>query len=67
MKNAVRRIRRERNITQETLAKDSGISRQYLSKIESSSVMPSTEISLSLAKSLGLKVEDLFFYQKCKV
>jgi len=60
MKNAVGSTRRERNISQENLAKKVGISRVHLSRIESGRSIPSVEIAMRIGRELGQNVDGLF-------
>src|SRR4051812_9972108 len=57
---AIKRFRTQRGLTQQELARLTGLSRQTLVSIESGKSIPSTAIALQLAKLLGCRVEDLF-------
>src|SRR5262245_37750935 len=59
--NAVARHRRELGLSQATLARAAGLSRQALSAVEAGRSVPSTAIALRLARALGRSVEDLFW------
>ncbi|ACK91920.1 conserved domain protein [Bacillus cereus AH820] len=48
-------------MSQEKLAKEVGITRQYLSEIENGKKQPSVIIAIKIAKVLKIKVEDIFF------
>ena len=62
MKNKLRQIRNEQNMTQEQLAERSGISRQTISKLESEDVPPiKTTTLVRIADALGRTVADVFF------
>jgi putative molybdopterin biosynthesis protein len=56
----VERIRRSRGLTQETLARAAGITRQAVGAIENGRMQPSVGIAIALARALGVAVEDLF-------
>jgi DNA-binding XRE family transcriptional regulator len=60
LKNNVKRFREERGWSQRELAERSGLSRAGVSAIEIGKLVPSTVASLSLAKVLGCRVEELF-------
>ena len=56
----VRRVRRERGMTQAELCESLGISQQYLSSIEGGEKPLSTlELAMRLAGALGVTVDDL--------
>ncbi|GAB6117098.1 hypothetical protein JCM16816_06950 [Thermoanaerobacter brockii subsp. lactiethylicus] len=60
MKNALKNIRKEKKISQEQLARLTGISRPYLSEIENGKANPSAKIILKIARVLGTEVEKIF-------
>lgn len=60
MISKVREIRKEKKMTQEYLARLSGISRKYLSMIEASKVTPSVDIAVRIAEGLSVNVDKLF-------
>lgn len=58
----IRECRREMEITQEELAKRSGVSRTIISGLESGTITVTTTDTLSkLAKALEKNVGDIFF------
>lgn len=60
MKNNIRVERAIKNITQDELAKLIGVSRQTINAMEANKYVPSTVLSLKIAKVFGKKVEDVF-------
>ena len=60
----LKRIRKERNITQEQLADRLLVSRQTVSKWESNGGYPETETLLLLAKELDVSL-DYLFAERC--
>ena len=60
MKNTLRVERAIKNITQADLAMLIGVSRQTINTIESNKYVPSTVLSLKIARVFGKKVEDIF-------
>ncbi|MBP8115702.1 MAG: helix-turn-helix transcriptional regulator [Chitinophagaceae bacterium] len=60
MKNSIRIERAVKNITQQQLADQLGVSRQTINAIESNKYFPSTMLALKMAKLFGKTVEQLF-------
>ena len=60
LENSLRAKRIERGLSQKAVAKEVGLTRQALYSIESNHYLPSTEISLRLARVLKCRVEELF-------
>ncbi|MCA1045309.1 helix-turn-helix transcriptional regulator [Bacillus toyonensis] len=59
--NLLAQTRKNIGMSQEKLAKEVKISRQYLSEIENEKKQPSVIIAIKIAKVLNIKVEDIFF------
>ncbi|MCF8716462.1 helix-turn-helix transcriptional regulator [Joostella atrarenae] len=60
MKNNVKAKRKAKGLTQEELAIQLSVSRQTIISIESGRYVPSTVLSLKIAKFLEKNVEELF-------
>ncbi|GMA61987.1 helix-turn-helix domain-containing protein [Alicyclobacillus fastidiosus] len=60
LENQVRELRRRCHMSQTQLASLVNVSRQTIQSIESGSVIPSTLISLRLARVFGVSVEEIF-------
>jgi putative transcriptional regulator len=60
MKNTLRVERAIKNITQAELADAIGVSRQTINTIESNKYVPSTVLSLKIARLFGKPVEEIF-------
>lgn len=60
MKNNLRVERAIKNITQEELAKQIGVTRQAINSIELNKYVPSTILSLKLSQYFGKTVNELF-------
>lgn len=58
--NQLKEYRTERGLTQAGLAELVRVSRKTINTIENGVFIPSTKLSLRLAKALGCQVEDLF-------
>lgn len=61
MKNIVRKLRLQFNMTQDMLAKMIGITRPALSEIENGKVVPNGKIVIRLANIFKLPAEQIFF------
>ncbi len=60
LKNRIKVLRAEKNLTQEELAKKIGLSRQTINSIEKGKYVPSVLIALKMAKVFGVSVEEIF-------
>lgn len=60
LRNHLRELRAERDLTQAALAEMIGVSRKTINTIENGVFVPSTLLALKLARALGLTVEQLF-------
>ncbi len=60
MKNKIKIHRAIHNLTQEELANKICVSRQTINTMESGKYIPSTALSLKMAKLFGVSVEELF-------
>jgi len=61
MKNKVKELREEMNISQELLAQKLNISRQSVISIEKSKYKPSLVLAFKFSKIFGKKIEEIFF------
>lgn len=64
MNNRLEMIRKERGISQESLAKILEVSRQTISSLENGRYNPSILLAFKIAKYFGLSVEDVFIYEE---
>lgn len=60
MSNRIRKVRRQRGMTQSELADRIGLSRAYLSQIENNRHEAGGWLMLKIADQLGATVEELF-------
>ncbi len=60
MKNTIKVERAKKNWTQADLAEKIGVSRQAVNSIETGKFVPSTVLSLKMAKMFGTAVEEIF-------
>jgi transcriptional regulator with XRE-family HTH domain len=56
----LRAVRRQRGLTLETLAQQTGLTKSYLSKIERRQSTPSIAVALKVARALDVDVAQLF-------
>jgi putative transcriptional regulator len=61
MKNNLKVERAIKNVTQEELAKQIGVTRQAINAIELNKYVPSTVLALKLSQFFGKPVNDFFF------
>lgn len=64
MENSLRVERAMRQMTQAELAEKVGVSRQAINSIETGKYMPSTILSIKLARVFNKTVEDIFKLQE---
>ncbi|MGZ3882595.1 MAG: helix-turn-helix transcriptional regulator [Bacteroidia bacterium] len=64
MKNTIKVERAIKNMTQEELAKATGVSRQTINAIELCKYVPSTTLSLKLACIFNKHVDEIFFLEE---
>lgn len=62
LKNNLKAIRLEKNISQQQLADIVGVSRNTISSIETGQFNPTAKLALILCIALDKKFEDLFFF-----
>jgi putative transcriptional regulator len=61
MDNTIKKVREALDLSQEQLATDVGISRQFLSRIETGKSNPTYPIAYRLSKRLCKPIEEIFF------
>tara|TARA_B100000767_G_scaffold270065_1_gene293023 strand:- start:1127 stop:1324 length:198 start_codon:yes stop_codon:yes gene_type:complete len=64
MKNRLKVLRAEQNLTQEEFASIIGVSRQTINAIEKEKFDPSLPTSFLITQLFELKIEDVFLYEK---
>ena len=62
LKNNLKKIRQNKEYTQEELGKSVDVSRQTIISIERYRYKPSLELAMRIAKKLNVKIEKLFFF-----
>ncbi len=64
LENKLRVLRAIRDITQEGLARELGVTRQTIHAIENDKYDPSLELAFKLAHFFDVKVEEVFLYHE---
>ena len=64
MRNRIKVLRAEKNITQEELGDIIGVSRQTINAIEKEKFDPSLPTAFRISKLFNLKIEEIFFYEQ---
>lgn len=62
LKNNLKKIRTEKNLSQKELAEMVGVSRNTISSIETGQFQPTAKLALILCIALDKKFEDLFYF-----
>lgn len=63
MKNRIKEYREKKGISQGKLAELCRVSRQTINAIENNKYDPSLQLAFDIAKTLGLKVDELFLHE----
>ncbi len=63
MENNIRKLRKEKGMRQEDLARFLGVSRQTINAIENNKYNPTLELAMRLARFLNTTVEELFILE----
>jgi transcriptional regulator with XRE-family HTH domain len=61
MTNNIAFFRNEKDMTQEELAKEAGVSRGYISELENGNGNPTGKVMSKIANALGESIEKVFF------
>ena len=65
LKNQIRRLRfNNGEMTQQELADKAGVTRQTIIAIEAGKYSPSLTLAFKIATALGVRIEDVFQYEK---
>ncbi len=60
MKNRIKVMRAEKNLSQDELAKEIEVSRQTINAIENGKFNPSVKLAMRMSQVFECKVEDIF-------
>ena len=66
LKNNLKELRKQRGLTQASLAEMVEVSRKTINTVENGVFIPSTILALSIAKTLETSVEEVFFLENRK-
>lgn len=64
MKNRIADLRRENKMTQQALAERLGVTRQTIISLENGRYNPSIMLAHNIAQAFGLRIEDIFIFEK---
>jgi len=64
MKNRLKVLRAENNMTQAQLAEEAGVSRQTINAIEKGKFDPSLSLAFRFSELFKLKIEDIFINEE---
>ena len=64
MKNELKVLRASRQMTQQQLAQQVGVSRQTIHAMETGRYVPSTVLALKVAHVFGRRVDEVFFLEE---
>lgn len=62
LKNNLKKVRADKNISQQELANMVGVSRNTISSLETGQYEPTAKLALVLAIALDMKFEHLFYF-----
>jgi putative transcriptional regulator len=63
IRNQIRELRAQRNLTQQDLADQVGVTRQTVIAMEQDKYSPSLETAFKVARVLGVPLEECFQYE----
>ncbi|MFD1738632.1 helix-turn-helix transcriptional regulator [Bacillus salitolerans] len=64
MNNRLEKIRKQRGIKQEELAKALEVSRQTIGSLENGRYNPSILLAFKIARFFGMTIEEIFIYEE---
>lgn len=66
MENRIKEYRKERNLTQDDLAKAVSVTRQTIISLENGKYIASLNLAFRLSRYFDVKIEDLFVFEEEK-
>ncbi|WDV46886.1 helix-turn-helix transcriptional regulator [Clostridiaceae bacterium M8S5] len=64
MKNKIRNLRKEYNLTQDDLAIKLGVSRQTIISLEKGKYNPSITLAFKISRVFNTQIEQIFIYEE---
>ena len=64
MKNYIKEFRKRYNLTQEDLARKTGVRRETIIFLEKGKYNPSLQLAYNIAKTLKTSIDKLFIFEK---
>ena len=64
MENRIRELRKERQVTQDELARAMGVTRQTIISLENGKYNASLHLAYKIAKYFGSSIEDVFIFEE---
>ena len=64
MKNRIRELRKEKNVTQDDLANAVSVTRQTIISLENGKYNASLQLAHKIAKYFNLSIEDIFIFEE---
>ena len=64
LENRIKQIRKEKGLTQQELAYDLSVTRQYISLIERGEAQPTISVALEIADKLNICIYTLFGFDR---
>jgi putative transcriptional regulator len=67
MKNKIKVYRAMHDLTQEDLARNTGVTRQTILAIEKGKYVPSLDLAFKIARYFQVNIEDVFQYEETHI
>jgi putative transcriptional regulator len=64
LENNIRVLRAVKNISQEQLAQELGVTRQTIHAVETGKYNPSLDLAFKMAKFFDKRIEEIFIYEE---
>lgn len=64
MKNRIKELRKEKNVTQDELAAAVGVTRQTIISLENEKYNASLQLAHKISQYFGLRIENVFIFEE---